>query len=183
MVGSEAGYRTLIVRKLYVDVAVFHNHYDRLYGYGDNTVYIEGTPPNLREILQLSPVNVLGGDTNGFEIAPDWKPTSWWQLKGSYSYLHLAVHNQPGLTDPLEGRCLRQWFESTPRDRLAIAVQLAKAIRPRPYLPLRERSAQRNLCRLITRRMFGSVGMPQDRSRSPSLGQNLVRTSSPRVRW
>ena len=61
MVGSEAGYRTLIVKKLYMDVAVFHNHYDRLYGYGDNTEYIEGTPPNLREILQLSPVNVLGG--------------------------------------------------------------------------------------------------------------------------
>lgn len=102
MVGSEAGYRTLIVRKLYLDLAAFHNHYDRLYGYGDNAVYIEGTPPDLREVLQLSPVNVLGGDTNGFEIAPDWKPTSWWQLKGSYSYLHLAVHNQPGLTDPLK---------------------------------------------------------------------------------
>ena len=101
MVGSEAGYRTLVVRKLYLDVAVFHNHYDRLYGYGDNTVFFEGSGKELREILQLSPVNVLGGDTNGFEIAPDWKPTSWWQLKGSYSYLHLAVHNQPGLTDPL----------------------------------------------------------------------------------
>ncbi len=101
MVGSEAGYRTLIFGKLYTDVAVFHNHYDRLYGYGDNALNPPGTPPGTT-ILQLSPVNVLGGDTNGFEISPDWKPTSWWQLKGSYSYLHLAVHNQPGLTDPLK---------------------------------------------------------------------------------
>ncbi len=100
MVGSEAGYRTLIATGLYIDVAMFHNHYDRLYGYGDNTVYLESAGP-AGEILQLSPVNVLGGDTNGFEISPDWKPTAWLQLKGSYSYLHLAMHNQPGLTDPL----------------------------------------------------------------------------------
>lgn len=101
LVGSEAGYRTLVAGTLFVDVAMFHNHYDRLYGYGDNTMFLEGTPPSTRVILQVSPVNVLGGDTNGFEISPDWKPKRWWQLKGSYSYLHLAVHNQPGLTDPL----------------------------------------------------------------------------------
>jgi iron complex outermembrane recepter protein len=35
--------------------------------------------------------NATNGDTTGVEIAPDWKPFGWWELKGSYSFLHLFV--------------------------------------------------------------------------------------------
>ena len=54
-------------------------------------------PPHL--VLQEPIANALEGDTNGIEIAPDWKPTNWWELKGSYSYLHLLVKDRPGFTD------------------------------------------------------------------------------------
>ena len=30
--------------------------------------------------------NGIRGTTDGVEIAPTWKPTDWWQIKGSYSY-------------------------------------------------------------------------------------------------
>jgi iron complex outermembrane receptor protein len=47
-------------------------------------------------VLQLPLANATKGDTAGFEIAPDWKPFDWWEVKGSYSYLHLHVRDKAG---------------------------------------------------------------------------------------
>ncbi len=99
MLGTEVGYRTLIVHKLYVDVDFFHNHYNDLYGYGPGIGFVELSPAPPHLVLQEPLANALEGDTAGIEIAPDWKPTSWWELKGSYSYLHLFVKDRPGFTD------------------------------------------------------------------------------------
>ncbi len=95
--GTEVGYRTLVVKKLYVDVSFFHNDYNDLYGYGPESVLVEIPPPPSPEpprvVLQLPLTNATKGDTDGVEIAPDWKPFKWWELKGSYSFLHLVVEN------------------------------------------------------------------------------------------
>lgn len=100
LLGTEVGYRTLIIRKLYLDTTFFHNAYNDLYGYGPSTVFTEPSAPPApnptHTVLQLPLANATIGDTNGFEIAPDWKPSTWWELKGSYSYLHLFVHNRAG---------------------------------------------------------------------------------------
>lgn len=99
LVGTEVGYRTLLIRKLYLDLSLFRNDYDDLYGYGPGSEYVEASPPPARFILQEPLANALKGDTSGGEIAPDWKPADWFQVKGSYSYLHLYVHDKPGFTD------------------------------------------------------------------------------------
>ena len=99
LLGTEVGYRTLIVQKLYVDVDFFHNDYNDLYGYGPGTAFVELSPAPAHLVLQEPLANALEGDTNGIEIAPDWKPTTWWELKGSYSFLHLFVKDRPGFTD------------------------------------------------------------------------------------
>jgi iron complex outermembrane receptor protein len=49
----------------------------------------------------------------GTEIAPDWKITHWWQLRGSYSFLHLGVEDKPGYTDI--GSLLSSYEGSSPR--------------------------------------------------------------------
>jgi iron complex outermembrane receptor protein len=93
--GTEVGYRTLVAKTLYVDVAFFHNDYNDLYGYGPTSILVE-TPPlpaPTRVVFQVPLTNATKGDTNGVEIAPDWKPFRWWELKGSYSFLHLFVEN------------------------------------------------------------------------------------------
>jgi iron complex outermembrane receptor protein len=99
LLGTEVGYRTLVVQKLYLDVDFFHNDYNDLYGYGPGTAFVELSPAPPHLILQEPLANALEGDTAGIEIAPDWKPTSWLELKGSYSYLHLFVKDRPGFTD------------------------------------------------------------------------------------
>jgi iron complex outermembrane recepter protein len=99
LLGTEIGYRTLIVSKLYLDLSVFRNDYNDLYGYGPGTVYLETSPAPAHIILQEPLANALKGDTSGGEIAPVWKPANWLEVKGSYSYLHLDVHDKPGFTD------------------------------------------------------------------------------------
>jgi iron complex outermembrane receptor protein len=101
LLGTEFGYRTLTAKKLYVDLAVFQNAYNDLYGYGQGTIFAENSPPPMHVVFQLPLANALKGDTTGFEIAPNWKLAEWWELKGSYSYLHLYVHDKTGFTDNL----------------------------------------------------------------------------------
>jgi iron complex outermembrane recepter protein len=96
LLGTEAGYRRLLASKLYVDLTYFYNRYSDLYGYGMTGLFVETSPAPAHAVVQVPLANANAGDTTGFEIAPDWKPVSWWELRGSYSYLHLYVHNQAG---------------------------------------------------------------------------------------
>jgi iron complex outermembrane recepter protein len=99
LLGSEIGFRTLVASKLYLDFSVFRNEYNDLYGYGAGSLFVETTPAPAHFILQVPLANALKGDTSGGEIAPDWKPAQWLEVKGSYSYLHLYVHDKVGFTD------------------------------------------------------------------------------------
>src|ERR1039458_3016737 len=41
LVGTEVGYRTLLIRKLYLDLSLFRNDYNDLYGYGPGSEYVD----------------------------------------------------------------------------------------------------------------------------------------------
>ncbi|HEV2500627.1 MAG TPA: TonB-dependent receptor, partial [Terriglobia bacterium] len=97
MEGYEAGYRSLLAPKLYLDIAAFHNDYNDLESYGVNQPFFETSP--LRVVLPFPYVNGVMGSTDGFEITPDWKPERWLDLKGSYSYLDMNLRARPGFID------------------------------------------------------------------------------------
>ena len=98
LIGYEAGYRSLITSRFYVDVSAFHNDYSDLSSYGTGSAAFPTAP--ILHVLLIEPyANGIKGTTDGVEIAPTWKPKDWWQLKGSYSYLHMDLSNEPGNTD------------------------------------------------------------------------------------
>jgi iron complex outermembrane receptor protein len=97
LIGYEAGYRQLLTHNLYADVAAFHNQYDNLEGFGPRFTTANTSPP--ARIINIPFANAIKGVTDGIEIAPDWKPTSWWELKGNFSHVHVAVRDKPGFTD------------------------------------------------------------------------------------
>jgi iron complex outermembrane receptor protein len=99
LISYEAGYRTLVAPQLYVDIAVFHNSYDDIIGFGTPTVSGDLTPPPPHLTIHFPWVNGIAGSTDGFEVTPDWQPTHWWQLKASYSYLNLDLKTKPGNTN------------------------------------------------------------------------------------
>jgi iron complex outermembrane receptor protein len=121
LIASELGYRQLVDRNFYVDVSSFYNHYRDLESYGSLVPGI--APPPLPPILQynIAYINGIQGHTLGVEIAPDWQPTHWWDLKGSYSYIHLSLRDQPGVTDT--GTVL-SYEGSTPQHGLQIQSKL-----------------------------------------------------------
>jgi iron complex outermembrane receptor protein len=97
LLGTGAGYRTLLRGSVYLDADFFYNDYNDLYGYGPSSTLVETSPAPTHILLQLPLANATKGDTSGMEIGPDWKPFRWWELKGSYSFLHLYVHNKAGV--------------------------------------------------------------------------------------
>jgi len=98
LLSYEAGYRALITPKLYLDLAIFHNHYDNLIDLGAQVNTVD-TSPIFHVTAHFPWANGIEGNGDGFEIAPDWKPNNWWQMKTSYSYMNLDLHNMPGNTD------------------------------------------------------------------------------------
>jgi iron complex outermembrane receptor protein len=99
LVGYEAGYRTLVTPKLYVDIATFHNDYVHLESVEPGALSFEASPPPPHLVVPFLIRNGLLGTTSGVEVAPNWKPTARWQLKGSYSYLHLDLKRRAGSLD------------------------------------------------------------------------------------
>ncbi len=98
--GYELGFRQLVRPNVYVDVATYYNHYHDLFSQDiTGAPFLEPNPAPAHFLLPAQFGNGLLGSTKGFEIAPEWRPVEWWRLKGSYSYLDMAVAKAPGSQD------------------------------------------------------------------------------------
>ena len=104
MNGYEVGYRKLIGKNFYLDFAGFFNHYHDLFSQDlDGSPFLETAlpfpepvEPPLHALIPAQFRNDLYGQTTGGEIAPEWKPTKYWKLRGSYSYLHMDLKKASG---------------------------------------------------------------------------------------
>jgi len=99
LVGYEAGYRSLVRPKFYVDIATFYNSYDHLLSIEPGAPFSETSPSPAHLVVPFLFRNGLLGATSGFEVAPDWRPTRWLSLAGSYSYLHMDLRKRAGSLD------------------------------------------------------------------------------------
>jgi iron complex outermembrane receptor protein len=96
----EIGYRRLLSPKLYVDVAGFYDHYHNLFDEElTGAPYLEDTPAPTHFLLPAQFGNGLLGTAKGFEIAPEFNLTSFWRLRGSYSFLQMDLRKSPGSLD------------------------------------------------------------------------------------
>jgi iron complex outermembrane receptor protein len=94
--GYELGYRRLIGPNLYVDVAGFFNQYDDLFSEEvTGAPFVETNPAPTHVLLPAQFRNGLRGSTTGGEIAPEWRPLSFWRLRGSYSFLRMSLRKSP----------------------------------------------------------------------------------------
>jgi iron complex outermembrane receptor protein len=98
--GYELGYRRLIGKKLYVDVATFFNQYNNLFSQEiTGSPFLETSPAPAHLLLPAQFRNGLLGTTTGVEIAPEWRPTDFWRLRGSYSHVSIDLKKAPGSLD------------------------------------------------------------------------------------
>src|SRR6266849_265758 len=99
LIGYEAGYRSLVGPKFFLDIATFYNKYDHLLSLEPGAPFSENSPPTPHLVVPFFFRNGMLGTTTGVEIAPDWTPTRWWRLRGSYSYLHIDLKARAGSPD------------------------------------------------------------------------------------
>ena len=98
--GSELGYRRLIGKNFGVGISGFYNHYhDLLDEEITGAPFLETDPSPTHYLLPAQFGNGLLGDTKGVEITPEWRPATFWRLRGSYSYLHMSLWKSPGSAD------------------------------------------------------------------------------------
>ena len=117
LTGYEAGYRALLGQKVYVDVAAFHNEHDDLSSFGAPVVTIVGTPRPTHAVAAFPYVNGVAGSSNGFEVAPDVRPASWWQIKAAYSFLAIDLATLPVSVDT---NAVARYEGSSPRHQVRL---------------------------------------------------------------
>jgi iron complex outermembrane receptor protein len=117
LIAYETGYRTLVTSHFYLDLALFYNDYNDLYSFQVGAPFLEPSPLPVHAIIPLLTSNGIRGTTKGFEVAPDWKPSSWWELRTSYSYLEMQLENKPGSNDPTS---IPGYEGSSPRHQVVI---------------------------------------------------------------
>jgi iron complex outermembrane recepter protein len=103
LVAYEGGYRGLWGKRIYFTAAGFHNVYDDLIAQGAPFLGTATTPPFPPGSLLIGFQyrNGIRGTTDGFELAPEWQPLSWWRFKTAWSYLHVNLEDVPGFDYPL----------------------------------------------------------------------------------
>ena len=95
----EAGYRTQPTERLFLDLAVFYDDYDRLLSLEPGTPFTETSPPPSHTIVPLSFGNGITARVHGAEISGDWRPVATWRITGSYSYLRMNLVQTAGSQD------------------------------------------------------------------------------------
>jgi iron complex outermembrane receptor protein len=90
--GYEGGYRVLLANSLYFTTSLFFNHYSGLFSEDlTGAPFLENNPPLTHLLLPAEFGNGLVGTTKGVELAPQWRPVSFWRLQASYSYLQMNI--------------------------------------------------------------------------------------------
>lgn len=88
----ELGYRFEPTVRLALDLALFHNDYDRLRGVVQNDVYTVPFPvPYI--YAGYDAANNVTGTTDGGELTVRWQPDSHWTVDGSVSVLTYDIHS------------------------------------------------------------------------------------------
>jgi iron complex outermembrane receptor protein len=111
VIGYEAGYRTLVRNRVYLDLAAFRNQYSRLQSFSTPMLSTAGGDTYITIQYQ----NQIGGTTSGFEIAPEAALTSWWRLNTSYSYLDSNFHANGPTSDISSTGSVSTYEKSSPK--------------------------------------------------------------------
>jgi len=94
MLAYELGWRLQPWENLSISLATFYNVYD-------NIRSVEPGPPPFNLPVTLG--NGVKGKTYGVELSATYQPTSWWNLRGGYTFLKKDLSVKPGSKDMNKG--------------------------------------------------------------------------------
>ncbi|MHC4886788.1 MAG: TonB-dependent receptor plug domain-containing protein [Planctomycetota bacterium] len=92
----EAGWRIQPNDRFWLDIAAYHNEYERLITYENLQARRQVMTPTPHLALNRSMDNMLEGYGYGLEIAANWKATKWLTFGGSYTKQHANMKTIEG---------------------------------------------------------------------------------------
>ena len=90
IISYEVGYRTYISDNMTLDIATFVNDVDGVLTLETGAPFVD--PAGGRAIVPLTFGNNLDGNTVGVEVVVDCRPTDFWRLVGTYSWIDMELH-------------------------------------------------------------------------------------------
>jgi iron complex outermembrane recepter protein len=92
LVAYELGYRLQATETLSLDATAYFNDYDKARHIEEGLPFPEATPLPPHLILPLPLMNGEQGEIYGFELAADWRPTTWGRIQAAYTYMETKVY-------------------------------------------------------------------------------------------
>jgi iron complex outermembrane recepter protein len=99
LIAYEAGYRTLLSKRLSIDVAAYFNAWNNVQSTELSGSFFETAPPPAHEVQTLMYGNLIHGENHGFEISANWKVTDRWSISAGYAPEETHMHTDPASTD------------------------------------------------------------------------------------
>jgi len=88
----EAGYRTMLTRRLSLDSTIFYNRYRDLTSVEPGAMRTETDPAPIHLLMPESFGNNLFGETHGIEAFANWKVARFWTLNTGYTFFSMHLH-------------------------------------------------------------------------------------------
>ncbi len=103
LVAYELGYRTTVLKNVSIDLAAYYNDYENQKTIEPIAPFFEPTPPPPHLVLPLTYENLMYGETQGAEVAVNWKAADRWTLSPGYALEQIHLHTSPGSMDTTSG--------------------------------------------------------------------------------
>lgn len=116
VLGYEAGYRRLLVGKLYAAVSTFWNQYSRLQSFSAPTIVTSGGLTSITYQYE----NQISGSTSGGELATEADVTRWLKLNVNYSFLSSDFTANGPTADISSSGSVRTYDESSPKHMIVM---------------------------------------------------------------
>jgi len=112
LLAYEGGYRRQIMGPVFIDVAAFHNRYEKLASLEVETPFVESSG---RTVVPIRNRNLTDGRARGVEVLGTVMAGEQWRVNASYAYLDLTI--EPHGQDQNRGR----FFDgATPRHQFGL---------------------------------------------------------------
>ncbi|HKV06251.1 MAG TPA: TonB-dependent receptor [Candidatus Acidoferrales bacterium] len=99
LIAYEAGYRTILLSSLTVDLAAFFDDYDHQETVEPGPLFPENTPSPPHLVAPFIFENLMHGEAHGFEAAVNWRVGSRWTLSPGYAFERIHMHLAPASRD------------------------------------------------------------------------------------
>jgi len=99
LIAYEVGYRTMLSKRLSIDLAAYYNDWDKVQTTEPSGSFFETTPSPPHEVQTLVYENLIHGESHGIEVTANWRVTDWWSISPGLAIAREHFHTDPQSAD------------------------------------------------------------------------------------